>query len=188
MDSVDEDPMSEYSTAQTPRSQRLTMLAQTGWPEGWSADKAYDAAIAAGLEPELGRTDKIRSPYTARRWKWNEPGRVVTGGFLDEAVHPRRDRTFTHREAATLMGLPLRYDVTPILRAKSKGRTWYGKATPVEPASFIFQGVVNHLEAGSELPSTPKEIEKNIYMLDLEEALAASKTRVVAAQQDSLWS
>lgn len=191
MDSVDEDPRSEYATAGTPRAQRLTMLAQTGWPEGWSADKAYEAAIAAGLEPELGRTDRIRSPYTARRWKWNEPGRVVTGGFLDESVHPRRDRTFTHREAATLMGLPPKYDLAPVIAAKSKGRTWYGKATPVQPARFIFEGIRNHLEKLSELPSRPEEVADNVFVLDLDVTLAASRTtrgkKDVPAEQETLF-
>lgn len=190
IDQVSDDWRSPYSRAMTPRAKRLEALAAFHWPEGMMSDQAFIAAKALGYTEDVGRSDAIRSAYTARRWRWNEPGRVITGGFMDECVHPVAPRMFTHVEAATLMGMPAHYDLTPIALAKSKGRPWHGKSTPVQSARYIMQGITNHLENGtSELPMVPKPIESRLrtYVLDITDAWTKVQQQIAPTVQPSLW-
>lgn len=188
VDQVSEDWRSPYSRAQTPRSRRLEALAAFHWPEGMMADQAFIAAKKLGYAEDIGRSDAIRSAYTARRWRWNEPGRVITGGFLDECVHPLAPRMFTHVEAATLMGLPPKYDLSALVALKSKGRPMHGKSTPVQSATYISKGIVNHLESGNELPCVPKPIEsrQRTYVLDITDAWTKVEKHLTTTQP-SLW-
>jgi site-specific DNA-cytosine methylase len=189
IDQVSDNWQSPFSRAMTPRARRLEALAAFHWPEGQMSDQAFAEAQKLGYTGDVGRSDSIRSAYTARRWKWNEPGRVITGGFMDECVHPVAHRMFTHVEAATLMGLPPEYDLSGIVMAKSKGRPWHGKSTPVQSARFIMDGIVNHIEHGDkDLPSVPKPIESRprTYVLDVSNAWQQIKAKIDAVQP-SLW-
>jgi len=189
VDQTSDDWRSPYSRAQTPRARRLEALAAFHWPEGMMSDQAFIAAKKLGYSEDIGRSDAIRSAYTARRWRWNEPGRVITGGFMDECVHPIAPRMFTHVEAATLMGMPPHYDLTEIAVAKSKGRPWHGKSTPVQSARYIMTGITNHLEGkGIELPMVPKPIEsrKRTYVLDITDGWSKVE-KTITTIQPSLW-
>jgi hypothetical protein len=60
---------------------------------------------------------------------------VVTGGFMDRAIHPTEPRTFTYREGARFMGLPDTWSLAPI--AGPKRDPWLGKAIPVASGRWI---------------------------------------------------
>lgn len=77
-------------------------------------------------------SDNMYSPF---RWRTNKPMGVVTGGFMDRAVHPIEARPFTYREGARFMGLPDDWSLWPI--ASAKRDSWLGKAIPVASGRWI---------------------------------------------------
>lgn len=77
-------------------------------------------------------SDNLYSPF---RWRENTPMGVVTGGFMDRAIHPIEARTFTYREGARFMGLPDSWSLYPIVTGKRDN--WLGKAIPVASGRWI---------------------------------------------------
>lgn len=77
-------------------------------------------------------SDNLYSPF---RWRENTPMGVVTGGFMDRAIHPTEPRTFTYREGARFMGLPDDWSLYPIVAGKHDN--WLGKAIPVASGRWI---------------------------------------------------
>lgn len=86
-------------------------------------------------------SDNMYSPF---RWRSDQPMGVVTGGFLDRAVHPTEPRLFTYREGARFMGLPDDWSLRPIVEGR-KGM-WLGKAIPVASGRWISTWVMNAIE------------------------------------------
>jgi hypothetical protein len=98
--------------------------------------------------------------YAVVRWRGDDPARVVTGGFLEDAVHPWLDRTMTYREAARIQGFPDDWTMMPargdqpsqdiswasqrIAQGKT-GASWLGKGIPVEAGRWIASGVMRSL-------------------------------------------
>lgn len=94
-------------------------------PESWKP-------VAQKLEAknfEMG----INQPM---RWYSNRPCRVITGGALDQAIHPNELRTFTHREAARIQGFPDDWRLYGIRDVKRSPAT-YGKGVPVDAARWL---------------------------------------------------
>lgn len=77
-------------------------------------------------------SDNMYAPF---RWRAGRPMGVVTGGFMDRAVHPLAARTFTYREGARFMGLPDSWSLEPIVVGKKD--SWLGKAIPVASGRWI---------------------------------------------------
>lgn len=77
-------------------------------------------------------SDNMYAPF---RWRWETPMGVVTGGFMDRAVHPVAPRPFTYREGARFMGLPDDWSLEPIVSMKRDN--WLGKAIPVSSGRWI---------------------------------------------------
>lgn len=70
------------------------------------------------------------------RWHPNEPARVITGAGLMLVLHPTRDRLFTHREVARIMGFPDDWRIHPLRRQSNLRMTW-GKGIPVGSGRWI---------------------------------------------------
>jgi hypothetical protein len=122
------------------------LAANIEWNPGEQSGIAVDRAIEDGIGfPEdwwttrgtFVRTDAGTSLYAPRRWKYDEPARVLTGLGLEENVHPTRPRTFTHREAARIMGFPDEWSCTPYMERGHTGAKYWGKQLPVAPARWI---------------------------------------------------
>jgi site-specific DNA-cytosine methylase len=94
-------------------------------PESW--DPVYQKLWSKNFE--MG----INQPM---RWFGNRPCRVITGGALDQAIHPTELRTFTHREAARIQGFPDDWLLYPIRNVKRSAIT-YGKGVPVDAARWL---------------------------------------------------
>lgn len=77
-------------------------------------------------------SDNMYSPF---RWRWDQPMGVVSGGFMDRAVHPVYPRLFTYREGARLMGLPDDWSLRPIVLGRNG--PWLGKAITVAAGRWI---------------------------------------------------
>lgn len=160
-------PLNIYSDSRTKRTARLASLCDFGWEPGMYSSEAYDRAVAAGMEPwTVGRSDMIKSPFQARRWRWDEPAGVLTGGCFEELVHPLRSRGFTYAEIARLSGFPEWFDITPIIAMSTAGRPLFGKATPVQSAKYVLEGIRRHLE-GDDAPVWPTEFGMRRWMVDV---------------------
>jgi site-specific DNA-cytosine methylase len=166
-----EDPTSPNSYVRNKRFDRLRgLLDWTHWDPGEYASVVYARAIEAGMpEWKGGRADKIQSPYQARRWFLHKPSAVLTGGAMDEIMHPTRPRGFTYREVAELSGLPPEYDLSGIIEGGTTGRSLFGKATPVESASYVARAIWAHLE-DDEMPIQPTEYESGRWRVDVTDA------------------
>jgi len=77
-------------------------------------------------------SDNMYSPF---RWRAGKPMGVVTGGFMDRAIHPIAARPFTYREGARFMGFPDDWSLKPIVEGKRDA--WLGKAIPVAAGRWI---------------------------------------------------
>ncbi len=82
--------------------------------------------------------------YTPFRWRWEKPMGVVTGGFMDRAVHPIFPRLFTYREGARFMGFPDSWSLRPIVEGRNG--SWLGKAIPVPSGRWISTAAANMIE------------------------------------------
>lgn len=85
-----------------------------------------------GTVQSHARSDNMFSPF---RWRANKPMGVVTGGFMERAVHPIEARTFTYREGARLMGFPDDWSLYPLISGRHD--SWLGKAIPVASGRWI---------------------------------------------------
>lgn len=73
---------------------------------------------------------------TPIRWTGANPARVVTGGSMLTGIHPRLDRTFTHREVARVMGFPDDWRLEPLKRQTGLSMT-HGKGITVDCGRWI---------------------------------------------------
>jgi len=104
--------------------------------EAWTKEMGHDyPSWWYGPSGELlshAVSDNMYSPF---RWRANKPMGVVTGGFMDRAVHPIAGRPFTYREGARFMGFPDDWSLKPIVEGKRD--SWLGKAIPVAAGRWI---------------------------------------------------
>jgi hypothetical protein len=136
-----------------------------------------------------GRSDMIRNPHTARRWRWDVPAWVVTGGTFNDGFHPTQPRGFTHAELARLMGFPEAYDVQGIVNAGSKGHAYYGKATPVESAEYVMTGIRHHLartDTPQNCPIIPREVGAFRWKIDVTDAWTRNRYGIQEPLPDAI--
>lgn len=93
-------------------------------PEWWHGSDGHVLSHAT--------SDNMYSPF---RWRAGKPMGVVTGGFMDRAVHPLAARTFTYREGARFMGLPDDWSLRAVVAGKHDN--WLGKGIPVASGRWI---------------------------------------------------
>jgi site-specific DNA-cytosine methylase len=137
------------------RARRMAWLASNvEWNGGEQSGVALDRAREAKLtlpddwfttKGTLVRTDAGTSLYAPRRWKYDDPARVLTGLGLEENVHPTLPRTFTHREAARIMGFPDEWNCQPAVDRGHTGAKWWGKQIPVGAGRWIAWWAANAL-------------------------------------------
>jgi DNA (cytosine-5)-methyltransferase 1 len=136
-----------HTSAQTPAVARALDLLRGngGWPEGEhlgeAARRHYEQH--GKLPPSWQRVERkvvernFSLGYTTlTRWRWNDPGRVITGGALQLVLHPVEDRVITHREAARIMGFPDDWIIKPLRRVSGVGMTW-GKGITTQCGRWI---------------------------------------------------
>lgn len=85
---------------------------------------------------KLIKSDFKMGFHQLTRWDANQPARVITGGGMIQNIHPTRDRLFTHREVARIMGFPDDWIVKPLQRRTNLRMTW-GKGIPVGSGRWI---------------------------------------------------
>lgn len=87
-------------------------------------------------EEHLRRREFSMGPTQLFRWRANRHAYVITGGALTEYVHPHVLRTFSHREAARIMGFPDAWKIAPQRWDGRLGAVW-GKGVPVDSGRWI---------------------------------------------------
>jgi site-specific DNA-cytosine methylase len=174
---VDEPDTSDSYTHNARYDRLRQMLEYTHWEQGEYSSTVYSRAVAAGMPSwTVGRTDMIKSQFQARRWRFDEPARVLTGYAMDEIMHPTKPRSFTYRETAVLSGLPDEYDLTAIATGGAAARMLFGKATPVESASYIANALAVHLE-GDESAIRPELHIDGVWRVDVTNAWRTATMR-----------
>jgi site-specific DNA-cytosine methylase len=153
------------------RARRLAQLATNAvWQPGEFSGDAYrrmtDNLDRLPLWDSMPKTDMGTSLYAARRWRYDEPARVITGCGLDENVHPELPRTFTHREVARILGFPDSWSCDPAIAARSMGAKWWGKGIPVESGRWIATAARESIE-GRPGVETGTEVGDREYVIDL---------------------
>lgn len=94
-------------------------------PESWAA-----------TEEKVVKNEFFMGFTTPVRWHGDRYGRVITGGGLHNVVHPRLDRTITHREAARILGFPDDWKILPLRGVSGLNMTW-GKGITVDCGRWI---------------------------------------------------
>lgn len=94
-------------------------------PDSWRA-----------TEEKVIKNDFFMGFTTPVRWDGTKPGRVITGGGLHNVVHPRLDRTITHRETARILGFPDNWHILPLRSVSGLNMTW-GKGITVDCGRWI---------------------------------------------------
>ena len=142
---------------QTPGARRLAaLLAEVPWEPGARYDDVLAAEYAArGHLPEAMRSAEALlaagKPTTTffasapRRWPWDGPGRVISGGGLDQIVHPRLPRLITFREAARLMGFTDDWRIEPLRDTSNMAATW-GKGVTVDAGRWLAKQALHALD------------------------------------------
>lgn len=82
---------------------------------------------------------------TPVRWNGDRHARVITGAGLFCTIHPRLNRTITHREAARILGFPDDWRVLPLRRVPGVAATW-GKGITVHCGRWIGEWIKRALD------------------------------------------
>lgn len=94
-------------------------------PDSWSATESK--VVSNGFNMGFN---------TPVRWSGDEAARVITGGGLVTALHPRLSRMLTHREVARIMGFPDTWVIEPLKNLPGLQATW-GKGITVDCGRWI---------------------------------------------------
>lgn len=78
----------------------------------------------AHVEAKIIANDFNMGFTTPIRWDGEKHARVVTGAGLYCTVHPRLNRTITHREAARILGFPDDWRILPLRSVQGLSFTW----------------------------------------------------------------
>lgn len=123
-------------------------------PESWRS-----------TEEKIVKNDFFMGYTTPVRWHGTRYGRVVTGGGLHNVVHPRLDRTITHREAARILGFPDDWKILPLKRVSGLNMTW-GKGITVDCGRWIGEWIRNALD-GTPGSVSGREVGEREYDIDV---------------------
>lgn len=97
----------------------------TSWPEG-SVEK-YIAQEWDGF-----------GWHRPKRWRYDRPAHVITGGSPTSAVHPTQYRYFTYREVARIMGFPDAWRIQPLIDSGSRTiKESWGKGISVHSGYWL---------------------------------------------------
>lgn len=121
------------------------VMEKSGDPDVDSARKLDPSAPRITREEHLRRREFTMGPTQLNRWRANRHGYVITGGALAEYVHPHVLRTFTHREAARIMGFPDAWKISPQRWDMNLAAVW-GKGVPVHSGQWIADWARRSLE------------------------------------------
>jgi site-specific DNA-cytosine methylase len=156
----------------SPRARRLAELASK---VEWNADEfsgvPYQRSQKLGvvlqtwIESKPGH-DVRSSQFSAIRWNYDRPARVLTQHALRGCVHPTQPRTFTYREVARIMGLPDNWSLTSTMKHRSSGQFWFGKGIPVQSGEWIARWSAASLN-GQPGPITGTMIGDREYLIDV---------------------
>jgi len=114
---------------------------------GWQypVDSPFEKSGRITREEHLKRREFSMGPTQLGRWRSQRHAYVITGGALTEYVHPHVLRTFTHREAARIMGFPDAWKISPQRWDANLGAVW-GKGVPVHSGQWIADWARRSLE------------------------------------------
>lgn len=90
----------------------------------------------AATEQRIVERDFKMGFTTPVRWDGEKHARVITGGSLQGVLHPRLNRTITHREAARILGFPDDWRALPLKNTSGLFMTW-GKGITVQCGKWI---------------------------------------------------
>jgi len=80
----------------------------------------------------------------SKMWRWDRPGYVITGAGYWGTWHPR-NRLYTHREVARIMGFPDSYLIEGA-KADKRLYAFWGKGTSVHPARWLCEWVAKSVD------------------------------------------
>jgi site-specific DNA-cytosine methylase len=90
-------------------------------------------------------TDFFMGVNQVMRWHGDRLANVITGGGVHLVLHPREDRTLTHREVARIQGFPDAWKIWPVRNVADIGPAW-GKGVPVQAGRWIAYWAKESLE------------------------------------------
>lgn len=85
---------------------------------------------------------------TPIRWDGEKHARVVTGSAMHCTIHPRLNRTITHREAARILGFPDDWRALPLRTVSGVSATW-GKGITCHCGKWIGSWIKQALDGQS---------------------------------------
>lgn len=84
------------------------------------------------------------APAGLRRLVWDEPSKAITGGAMNEFIHPEENRNLTIRECARLQSFPDSFEFVGTRRQRIQ---LIGNAVPPKLAYVIARSLANDLSA-----------------------------------------
>lgn len=138
--------------------------------------KLPDSFIAT--EAKIIARDFNMGYTTPVRWRADKPGRVITGGALQQVVHPYQDRMISHREAARILGFPDDWKIESFQNITGVQSTW-GKGITTHCGRWIGEWIHNALD-GSPGEYVGEPMGEREYDIDVTHAW---KTKPVAPRK-----
>ena len=86
--------------------------------------------------------------YMPKRWRADHHAHVMAGNALWDVVHPTKDRVFTYREAARIMGFPDNWHVDTYWNNRN-GSIVFGKGVVVDSGRWIGAAAKSFVEGTS---------------------------------------
>lgn len=124
------------------------------------------------LTDKLKGQDFFQGFNTPTMWNPEHPARVITGAGMLNGVHWAEKRTFTHREAARILGFPDSWLIEPLKNTPSLFLTW-GKGITVHCGRWIADWVRRALD-GTPGSVTGDVIGDREYKVDITNAWRVS--------------
>lgn len=143
-----------HVTVSTPRTRRMADVGRAGWEPGDSMAWAFKEAVARGVKFDWEIFPKVETEcfnragnqYSPKRPYYDRPAPVMTGGALQEVLHPSLPRTLTHREVARIQGYPDEWTASAAIEAGATGQLWWGKGVPVASGRWIAEWAKHSVE------------------------------------------
>lgn len=144
-----------HMTLNSPLTRRMSdLMRDIDWKQGDNLSHTARAYYERfGRLPDSWRAteDKIiardfKMGFTLpTRWREDQYARVITGSALQSVIHPRLNRTITHREAARVMGFPDDWLIEPLRDTSGLALTW-GRGITVQCGRWIGEWIKRALD------------------------------------------